>query len=178
MKLLVELAREFPNFGYVKEEASPIPARVRELAAAKPPIRSIFSAHGGYGWLYESRLGAEGLITERAVFADVLTRIWELQQSGSDPVTLRDVYSKFILVANLAKNVPGGDFRGFQFHLWRRRGVPMRMVSRHYGRDKKIPPSPIISEVKLTKDEVAEIEFCFEGLKPYFKQGSPCPARR
>jgi len=178
VKLLIELAKEFPNFGYVKEEASPIPARIRELVAARPPIRSVFSAHGGYGWVYESRLGAEGLITERAVFADVLTRIRELQQSGSDPAALRDVYSKFILVANLAKNVPGGDFRGFQFHLWRKRGVPMTMVSRHYGPKGTIPASPIVSELRLTKEEVAEIEYCFGGLKAYLKQGTPCPAPR
>ena len=176
VKLLIELAKEFPNFGYVKEEAAPIPARIRDLAAAKPPIRCIFSAHGGYGWLYESRLGAAGLITERAVFADVLTRIWELQQSGSDPAALRDVYSKFLLVANLAKNMPGGDFRGFQFHLWRKRGVPMTMVSRHYGPKNAIPASPRFSELKLTDDVVAEIENCFDGLKPYLKQGSPCLA--
>ena len=35
-----------------------------------------------YGWLYESHLGTEGLITERAVYADVLTRIWDLMESG------------------------------------------------------------------------------------------------
>lgn len=178
VKLLIELARDFPNFGYVKEEAAPIPARILALSAAKPPIRRIFSAHGGYGWVYEGRLGAEGLITERAVFADVLSRIWELQQSGSDPAALQDVYARFILVANLAKNLPGGDFRGFQFYLWQKRGVPMTMVSRHYGPKGAIPASPIVSELKLTKEEIAEIEYCFEGLKPYLKQGSPGPATR
>lgn len=170
VKLLVELAKDFPNFGYVKEEAAPIPARVRELHAAKPPIRRIFSAHGGYGWLYESSLGAEGLITERAVFAEVLTRIWELQQSGSDATALRDVYSKFLLVANLAKNLPGGDFRGFQLYLWKKQGVPMTMVSRHYGPHNAIPASPQFSELKLSEDAIAEIEYCFAALKPYLKQ--------
>ena len=43
MKLLIELAKDFPNFGYVKEEAAPIPARILALAAAKPPIRNIFA---------------------------------------------------------------------------------------------------------------------------------------
>ena len=89
VQLLIELAKEFPHFGYVKEEAGPVIARTRALVAAKPPIRRVFSARGGFGWLYESRLGTEGLITERAVYADVLTRIWELQQSGSDPAALR-----------------------------------------------------------------------------------------
>ena len=83
--LLIELAKDFPNFGYVKEEAGNVIARTRALVAAKPPIRRVFGARGGYGWLYELRLGSEGLITERAIYADVLTRIWQLHQSGSDP---------------------------------------------------------------------------------------------
>jgi 4-hydroxy-tetrahydrodipicolinate synthase len=52
LKLLIELAEEFPNFGYVKEEASPVIARTRALLAARPPIRRVFSARGGLGWLY------------------------------------------------------------------------------------------------------------------------------
>lgn len=61
--LLIELAKEFPHFGYIKEEAAPIIARTRELLAARPPIRRVFSARGAHGWLYESHLGTEGLIT-------------------------------------------------------------------------------------------------------------------
>ena len=107
VQLLIELAKEFPQFGYVKEEAGPVIARTRALVAARPPIRRVFSARGGLGWLYESRLGTEGLITERAVYADVLTRIWELQQSGSDPAALKDAYSKFLLMMNLSETHSG-----------------------------------------------------------------------
>jgi len=89
LQLLIELAEEFQNFGYVKEEANPVIARTRALLAARPPIRRVFSARGGFGWLYELRLGTEGLITERAIYADVLTRIWQLHQSCSDPATVR-----------------------------------------------------------------------------------------
>jgi len=174
VRLLVELAKDFPHFGYVKEEAGAIAARVRELAAARPPIRRVFSAHGGFGWLHEGRLGAEGLITERAVYADVLMRIWDLQQSGSDPATLRDAYSKFLLLCNLAENIPGGTFRGVQLYLWNKLGVFNTMVSRHYGRGGKIPSSPVFSALKLSALDIDEIEYCFEALKPYRKQGKPC----
>ncbi len=172
-KLLIELAEKFPNFGYVKEEANPVIARTRILLAARPPIRRVFSARGGFGWLYELRLGTEGLITERAVYADVLTRIWELQQNGSDPAALKDAYSKFLLMANLSKTHPGGDFRGVQLYLWKKRGVFQTMVSRHYGPGRTVPASPIFSEVKLSKDDISEIEYRFEALKPYQKPGSP-----
>ena len=171
--LLIELAKEFPHFGYVKEEAGPVIARTRALVAAKPPIRCVFSARGGLGWLYESRLGTEGLITERAVYADVLTRIWELQQTGSDPTALRDAYSKFLLMTNLSETHPGGGLRGPHLYLWKKRGVFQTMVSRHYGPGNTIPATPIFSELKLTEEDIAEIEFRFEALKPYLKPGAP-----
>lgn len=170
--LLIELAEEFPNFGYVKEEAGSVISRMRALVAAKPPIRRVFGARGGFGWLYELRLGAEGLITERAIYAGVLTRIWELHRSGSDPDALRDAYSKFLLMINLGKT-HSGDLRGYQLYLWKKRGVFKTMVSRNYGPGRSIPASPILSELELSKDEIAEIEFRFEALKPHQKPGTP-----
>lgn len=170
--LLLELAKELPNFGYVKEEAGNVIARIRALVAAKPPIRRVFSARGGYGWLYELRLGSEGLITERAIYADVLTRIWQLHKSGSDPAAVRDAFSKFLLMINLGRTHPG-DLRGFQLYLWKKRGVFQTMVSRHYGQDGTIPASPIYSELDLSEEEIAEIEYRFEALAPYQKPGLP-----
>ena len=172
-QLLIKLAEEFPNFGYVKEEASPVIARTRALVAARPPIRRVFGARGGFGWLYELRLGSEGLITQRAIYADVLTHIWQLHQSGSDPAALRDAYSKFLLVINLSKTHPGGDLRGVQLYLWKKRGVFQTVVSRHYGTGRTVPASPIFSKLELSKDEIAEIEYRFEALKPYQKPGLP-----
>jgi len=171
-QLLIELAKEFPNFGYVKEEANPVIARTRALVAERPPIRRVFGARGGFGWLYELRLGSEGLITERAIYADVLTRIWQLHESGSDPAALRDAYSKFLLMINLSKTHPG-DLRGYQLYLWKKRGVFQTMVSRQYGSGRSIPASPVFSELELTEDEIAEIDYRFEALKPYQKPGSP-----
>jgi len=171
--LLVELAKESPYFGYVKEEAGSVIARTRALLAARPPIRRVFSARGGLGWLYELRLGTEGLITERAVYADVLTRIWELHQGGTDPAALRDAYSKFLLMTNLSQTHPGGGLRGPHLYLWKKRGVFQTMVSRHYGPGRSRPASPIYSELELTEEDIAEIEYRFEALKPYQKPGSP-----
>lgn len=171
--LLVELAREFPHFGYVKEEAGSVIARTRALVAARPPIRRVFSARGGLGWLFEAHLGTEGLITERAVYAEVLTKLWELMQSGSDPAALRELYAKFLLMTNLGDHLPGGSLRGFQLYLWKKRGVFRNMVSRQYGPNKAIPAQPIFSELQLTQDEIAEIEFRFEALKTYLKPNQP-----
>lgn len=173
VKLMIELAKEFPQFGYIKEEAAPIIARTRELCAAKPVIRRVFSARGGHGWLFESHLGTEGLITERAVYADVLAKLWQLMDSGKDPDTVRDIHAKLMLLFNLGQHLPGGDLRGFQLHLWKKRGVFKNMISREYGPNRSIPSKPIISELKLRDDEIAEIDFRFEALKPYLKPNPP-----
>lgn len=177
VRLLVELAREFPHFGYIKEEAAPVIARTRELLAARPPVRRVFSARGAHGWLYESNLGTEGLITERAVYADVLARLWELMRSGENPGMVRDIYAKLLLLFNLGQHLPGGELRGFQLHLWKRRGVFKNMISRQYGPKQSIPDQPIFSELKLAAAEIAEIDSRFEALKPYLKT-APLPFKQ
>ena len=173
IKLLIELARESPYFGYVKEETSPIVLNMKELVAAKPVIKRVFSAMGGFGWLDEARVGSEGLITERAVYADLLVRIWELMQSGSDPATLRDAFSKLLLMLNLKETIPGNQLRGFHLYIWKKRGVFKNMLSREYGPKNSVPLKPVVSEQALSRKDITEIESRFASLKPYLKPGSP-----
>jgi len=178
VKLLIELARESPYFGYVKEEIRPIESRIRDLIAAKPIIRRVMSAMGGFGWLYQTRqLGSEGLITERAVYADLLADIWRWMQSGDDPDGLNDRFSKFLLMLNLKENIGGNQLRGFHLYVWKKRGIFKNMLSRNYGPKHSIPTKPILSEQKLTEKDMAEIDTRFETLKPYLKKGSPLETR-
>jgi dihydrodipicolinate synthase/N-acetylneuraminate lyase len=170
VKLLIELARESPHFGYVKEETGPIIPRMKELVAAKPVIKTVFSAMGGFGWLYQARVGSEGLITERAVYADLLARIWKLMQSGSDPEELQDAFSKLLLMLNLRETIPCNQLRGYHLYVWRKRGVFKNMLSREYGPKGIIPAKPILKEQALTQEDVDEIESRFEALRPYLKR--------
>ncbi len=168
-ELLIELAKEFPNFGYVKEESSPVIPRIRALLAS-PSIRSVFSARGAFGWLYESRLGTEGLVTERIAYADILARIWKLMKSGSDPEMLKDMYSKLMLMFNLHHTHPG-SLRGYSLYLLKMRGVFRTMISREYGPRGSTPVKPIFRDLTLSEAEIAEIEWRFESLKPYLQPG-------
>ncbi len=168
-ELLIELAEEFPNFGYVKEESNPVIPRVRKLLES-PSIRSVFSARGAYGWLYESRLGTEGLVTERLAYADILAKIWKLMRSGDDPAMLKDMYSKLTLMFNLSQTHPG-NLRGYSLYLLKMRGVFNTMVSRQYGPNGTTPAQPIIQDLTLSNEEIAEIEWRFESLKPFLKPG-------
>src|SRR5258705_6014206 len=51
--LIVGLAREFPNFGYVKEESKPLVERMKAEMAARPAMKAVFSATYATNWLYE-----------------------------------------------------------------------------------------------------------------------------
>jgi len=168
IELMTELADEFPNFGYVKEEAGNVIARTRKLLAT-PSIRRVFSARGGNGWLYEARLGTEGLITERMAYADLLANMWKLMQSGNDPAALKDAYSKFTLMLNL-RHTHGGGLRGYHLYVLKMRGVFRNTLSRHYGASSSIPEKPIIRDINLSTEAIAEIEWRFQSLQPYLKQ--------
>jgi hypothetical protein len=100
----------------------------------------------------------------------MICRSGESMQSG-DRATARDAYGKFLLMINFSEAL--GDLRGGHLYLLKKRGVFKTMVSRHYGQGNTMPPSPIFSDLKLSKDAVAELEYRFEALKPYLKQGSP-----
>ena len=78
VEFLVSLAREFPQCGYIKEEHAPVQQRMLALAEHRPnPITSIFGANFGRAWIYEMRLGTDGVMT-----ADIYAALWELDQQG------------------------------------------------------------------------------------------------
>jgi len=82
-------------------------------------------------------------------------------------------HGKFLLITNLSETHPGGGLRGPHLYLWKKRGVFQTTVSRHYGPGNTVPSSPIASELKLTVEDITEIEYRFEALKPYLKPGPP-----
>ena len=80
--LLVELASDFPHLGYIKEESSPLVERMLAEVRRRPPIRSVFGANFAEGWLYEMRLGLDGVITGNAMYADLMATMWKLHEQG------------------------------------------------------------------------------------------------
>jgi dihydrodipicolinate synthase/N-acetylneuraminate lyase len=148
---MLEMAREFPNFGYVKEEHDPVIPRMQELIEHRPdPIKRVFGAHYGNGWLYEMRLGSDGTITGGAMYGDIYARLWNLHRENKLEET-RDLYSKLLLMLNLDQDIPGT-----RLYILKKRGIFKTSVSRQ-------------REYKLTSGEIAEIEYRFDALKPYLK---------
>ena len=115
--LIAELAHEFPNFGYVKEETAPIVERMKAEIRQRPAMKGIFGASFGAGWLYEMRLGLDGVITGNAMYADLMARIWDLHlRANHDDV--RDAYATFLLMRNLDEQIPGANL-----YIMKKRGI-------------------------------------------------------
>jgi dihydrodipicolinate synthase/N-acetylneuraminate lyase len=157
--LIIELAREFPNFGYVKEESQPIVPRMKAEIAARPAMKGVFSASFAEGWLYELRLGIDGVITGSGMYGDVLARIWDAHQKGREDEA-RDAYSKFLLMRNLEEQIPGTGL-----FIMKKRGIFKSAVRRTSAPSAGAPPK--LNEFKPSDVELAEIEFRFAALRPY-----------
>jgi 4-hydroxy-tetrahydrodipicolinate synthase len=157
--LLVELARDFANCGYVKEESAPVLERMRQEIGQRPPMRGVFGASFGVGWLYEMRLGLDGVITGNAMYADLMARMWELHTAGKAD-ELRDAFSKFLLMRNLDEQVPGTSL-----YVMKKRGIFKTTVTR---RGSAVPGKPHdLNDIKLPPDAIEEIDFRLAALRPY-----------
>ena len=157
--LIVELAAEFPNFGYVKEETAPIVERMKAELRHRPAMKGIFGASLGVGWLYEMRLGLDGVITGNAMYADLMARIWDLHEHGRHD-DVRDAYSKFLLMRNLDEQIPGANL-----YVMKKRGIFKTTVARAGAPVDGAAPK--IRKAELSPDAIEEIEYRFAGLKPY-----------
>ena len=156
VELMVELGREFPHLGYIKEESTPTVERMLAEVKQRPPLRRVFGANFAQGWLYEMRLGLDGVITGNAMYADLMAKIWDLHEQGKVEES-RDAFSKFLLMRNAAQQIPGADL-----YVMRKRGIFKTTASRREGGK--------VSEARLSAEAVAEIEFRFAALKPYLSQ--------
>ncbi len=154
--LIVELARDYPHMAYVKEESAPLVERMKAELARRPTMKGVFGASLGAGWLYEMRLGLDGVITGMAMYPDLMARIWAMHEKG-DAANVRDGYSKFLLMRNVAQQIPGADL-----YLLKKRGVFKTMAARTGG-----AAEWKVKVTELTADEIAEIDYRFAALAPY-----------
>jgi 1-pyrroline-4-hydroxy-2-carboxylate deaminase len=156
--LMVDLAREFPHVAYVKEESAPLVERMTAELALRPRLKGIFGASFADGWLYEMRLGLDGVMTGMAMYADLMARMWELHVRG-EADALRDAYSRFLLMRNLNEQIPGVDL-----YVMKKRGIFKTTTTRTGG-----AAAWKVKQLTLTPQAIAEIEYRFAALKPYLR---------
>ena len=155
VELMVELAREFPHLGYIKEESNPVVERMLAELKQRPPLHSIFGASFAQGWLYEMRLGLDGVITGNAMYADLMAKMWNLHEDGKGKEVL-DAFSKFLLIRNAGQQIPGADL-----YVMKKRGVFKTTAVRREGGK--------VTEAKLSPEAIAEIDSRFAALGPYLQ---------
>ncbi|MDG2251120.1 MAG: dihydrodipicolinate synthase family protein [Gammaproteobacteria bacterium] len=149
ISFLVDLAQELPQCGYIKEEYGRVHERMRALQQYQPdPIRSVFGATLGRGWLYEMRIGTDGVMTGGAMYGDVYAKLWELHQAGEEDA-LRDCYSRLLLIQNLDNLIPG-----VRLYVMQMRGVFKTTKSRR-------------GNYSFSPQQISEINYRFDALKSY-----------
>jgi dihydrodipicolinate synthase/N-acetylneuraminate lyase len=154
--LIVALAREFPHMAYVKEESAPLVERMKAEIAQRPPLKGVFGASLGAGWLYEMRLGLDGVITGMGMYPDLMARIWAMHEKG-DVAGVRDAYAAFLLMRNVSQQIPGADL-----YLLKKRGIFKTTASRTGG-----AAAWKVKANDLSADEAAEVDYRFAALAPY-----------
>jgi 1-pyrroline-4-hydroxy-2-carboxylate deaminase len=156
--LILDLAREFPHLGYVKEESAPLVERMKREVEQRPPLKAVFSASLGAGWLYEMRLGLDGVMTGMGMYPDLMARMWALHEKG-DADGVRDTYAKFLLMRNCQQQIPGTDL-----YLMKKRGIFKTTAARTGG-----AAAWKVARTELAPDAIAEIEYRYAALKPYLR---------
>jgi hypothetical protein len=116
----------------------------------------VFGANFADGWLYEMRLGLDGVITGNAMYADLMATMWKLHEQGKHD-QVRDAYSKFLLMRNLGQQVPGADL-----YIMKKRGVFKQTITRREDG---------IKHFEFAPEAILEIEFRYAALKPYLEAG-------
>jgi len=148
-EFVIALAREFPQLGYVKEEAAPTIPRVQKLVDARPAVKAVFTGNGGRNLLYEMRLGVDGNMPG-AAYADLHAQIWDLYQAGRKD-RARELFSKLLLMIHVDDSIPGA-----RLYVLKKRGVFKTVQSRE-------------RTLEFTPAQIEEIEFNFAALKPFLR---------
>ena len=156
-KLLIDLAKRYPKtYGWYKVEGtgSGIVPCARELAAAKPVVKTVFTGWGGRDWLYHYRsIGTRGVISQRPMYADLMARTWNALES-SDP-SADELFAKFMYLRNLDNVLPAPEMRGWNLYVLKKRGVFRNTLSRAKQRG---DGSWEVADVSLSDADKAEID--------------------
>ena len=153
---LIDLARRHPaTYGWFKVEGTGegIVPCMRALVAAKPAVKTVFTGWGGRDWLYHyRRVGTRGVITQRPMYADLISKIWRALETGD--VAADELFAKFMYLRNLEDVIPAPQMRGWNLYVLKKRGIFPNMLSRVAKKDGGWE----LKDVTLSDIEIAEIE--------------------
>ena len=149
-EFVIQLAREFPQLGYVKEEVDPVAHRLEEYARSGV-MTGIFSGNAGRNLLNELPRGSSGTMPA-CEFVDVDAQVYELAARGKMEEA-RQLFQKLLPMINLEETYG----MPFAKAVLVRRGVFKTAKMRgHTGPE-------------LDKFDEQELEGWWKQLQPYFR---------
>ena len=156
-KLLIDLAKRHPaTYGWFKVEGTgrDIVPCARELVAAKPVVKTVFTGWGGRDWLYHyRRVGTRGVISQRPMYADLMVKIWRALEKGDGSADAP--FAKFMYLRNLEDAIPAPEMRGWNLYVLKKRGVFRNTLSR---KRRKGDGGWEVSDIALSEADIAEID--------------------
>lgn len=177
--LLISLAERYPDiYGWIKEESNALEAndRQKQELEGKPAVKTVFSAWGGWQWLYQGRhIGTRGLISERVAYAPIVSLIWELMKNGDREGHLTEAYALYRLLID-QRFLPYDSLRGYSLHYLVRLGLFGNTLSRTYadrpdGPDgtytRENKPEWTLSDIELTDSQKAELDLCYDDMMEF-----------
>lgn len=186
VEFLIGLAKEYPEtYGWIKEESNDLEANDRQAAelAGQPDIKTVFSAWGGWQWLYQRRqIGTSGLVSERVAYSPVVSCIWKMMQNNDRKGHLTEAYALYRLLID-QRFLPYDSLRGYSLHYFVRLGLFDNTISRIHASDPDADNGTYrreskrewkLNEISLTKTQELELDRCYDDMmlfvKKYFKK--------
>lgn len=179
---LIGLAREFPDtYGWIKEESNDLEAneRQREELAGSPAIKTVFSAWGGWQWLYQRRqIGTCGLVSERVAYAPIVACIWKMMLDNDRKGHLTEAYALYRLLID-QRFVPYDSLRGYSLYYFVRLGLFENTVSRVYASapdagngtySREAKNKWTLREIELTSSQKKELDKCYDDMMVFVKK--------
>lgn len=173
VQFILHLAKTYPDiYGWVKEETNSLEANDRQRQEiVSPYIKTVFSAWGGWQWLFQARrIGTMGLISERVAYAPIVNYIWKCIKNKDADGTLTQAYALYRLLID-QRNLESNSLRGYSLYYLKRLGVFKNTISRDYI-EKIVTPAgtyPIgdktawkLVTYELSADDAAELDKCYD----------------
>ena len=175
-QMLIYLAQTYPDvYGWIKEESNKLEANDRQKAEleGKPAVKTVFSAWGGWQWLYQRRqIGTAGLISEKIAYAPITSLIWQEMKKGDKEDCLTEAFAMYRLMID-QRFVIHDSLRGYGLYYLMRLGVFDNMLSRSYAVNTDRPLAAhapedkckwTLTEFELTDMQKAELDQCYDDM--------------
>lgn len=179
---LVDLANRYPEiYGWIKEESNKLEAndRQREELAARPAIKTVFSAWGGWQWLYQRRQnGTSGLVSERVAYAPITSCIWKMMKDGDRNGRLTEAYAIYRLLID-QRFLSHDSLRGYSLHYFVRLGLFRNTLSRVYAGKPDAPGDTytrqsksnwVLEDLDLADSQIEELDKCYDDMMRFVKR--------